>query len=125
MTGKGKEEHIVDHRKNKHRKILPGILILLCLLLFSGALVLGVRAQVPETIENPVQGISADSSMKGYLGKGYTYADLDTDSLQTESTGTLAQVPENEPEEQQEEADPEEEPEVTAPSDDTVQAASE
>ena len=115
----------MDHRKNKHRKILPGILILLCLLLFSGALVLGVRAQVPETIENPVQGISADSSMKGYLGKGYTYADLDTDSLQTESTGTLAQVPENEPEEQQEEADPEEEPEVTAPSDDTVQAASE
>ena len=80
---------------------------------------------MPETIENPVQGISADSSMKGYLGKGYTYADLDTDSLQTESTGTLAQVPENEPEEQQEEADPEEEPEVTAPSDDTVQAASE
>lgn len=111
----------MDHRKNKHREILPGILILLCLLLFSGALVLGVRAQVPETIENPVQGISADSSMKGYLGKGYTYADLDTDSLQTESTGTLAQVPENEPEEQQEEADPEEEPEVTAPSDDTVQ----
>ena len=70
----------MDHRKNKHRKILPGILILLCLLLFSGALVLGVRAQVPETIENPVQGISADSSMKGlswkriYLcGSGYRF----------------------------------------------------
>ena len=73
----------MNHRKNKHRKILPGILILLCLLLFTGALVLGVRTRVPETIENPVQGISADSSMKGYLGKGYAYADLNTDSSQS------------------------------------------
>ena len=104
------------NRKNKHKKILPVILVLISLLLFGGALFLGIRGQSPETIENPVQGISPRSSMKGYLGKGYAFADLNTDSADAQSS-TLAQIPED-TEEQEEEPDSQdeevtEEPEVS------------
>ena len=98
------------NRKNKHKKILPVILVLISLLLFGGALFLGIRGQSPETIENPVQGISPRSSMKGYLGKGYAFADLNTDSADAQSS-TLAQIPED-TEEQEEEPDSQDE-EVT------------
>lgn len=104
------------NRKNKHKKILPVILVLISLLLFGGALFPGIRGQSPETIENPVQGISPRSSMKGYLGKGYAFADLNTDSADAQSS-TLAQIPED-TEEQEEEPDSQdeevtEEPEVS------------
>ena len=61
-------------RKNKKKKILAVIFPVLGILLFASFLFAGIRRQTPAKEENPIQGISAESSLKGYLGKGYAYA---------------------------------------------------
>lgn len=64
------------NRKNKKRfsGILPAALGLACLLFFAGVLIAGIGGYHEEVQENPIQGISAQSSLKGYLGTGYAYA---------------------------------------------------
>ena len=99
-------------RKNKKRfsRILPALLGLACLLLFAGVLIGGLGNYHKEIQENPIQGISAQSSLKGYLGTGYAYAGAQTDSQNgEEAQGEQAQIlDEEEPEENPETGEPEE-----------------
>ena len=53
--------------------------------------------------ENPVQGVSSESSLKGYLGKGYAYAGAqDNISAGEESFGEQAQLLEDAKDEEDE-----------------------
>ena len=60
--------------KKKKRKILTALIPVLVFLLAVALLAQGVLKSEPEAVPNPVQGISADSSLKGYLGTGFAYA---------------------------------------------------
>ena len=53
--------------KKKKRKILAALIPVLIFLLAVALLAQGVLKSEPEAVPNPVQGISADSSLKGYL----------------------------------------------------------
>ena len=65
-----------NSKKNKKRfsRIIPALWGLACLLIFAGVLFAGLGNYHREIQENPIQGISAGSSFKGYLGTGYAYA---------------------------------------------------
>ena len=65
--------------KKKKRKILAALIPVLIFLLAVALLAQGVLKSEPEAVPNPVQGISADSSLKGYLGTGFAYAGSKTD----------------------------------------------
>lgn len=81
---------------------------------FAGVLFTGIRNYKTEKKENPVQGVSSESSLKGYLGKGYAYAGAqDNISAGEESFGEQAQLLEDT---KDEEAEPQEQKqaEVTA-----------
>ena len=65
--------------KKKKRKILAALIPVLIFLLAVALLAQGVLKCEPEAVPNPVQGISADSSLKGYLGTGFAYAGSKTD----------------------------------------------
>ena len=96
-------------RKSRKKDLLAAVLLIAGLLLFGASIVWGLGRQQPEIAENPVQGISADSSFKGYLGKGFAYAGADTDNQNgTESTEVQAQTLE-EPQEPEEEEPQEQE----------------
>lgn len=90
----------------KIKKILMWILLMVCLLGFTGVMVSGLKRQDPEITEDPVQGISAESSFKGYLGKGYAYAGLESDNEETENMADMpAQTLEESEEKEQEQTD--------------------
>ena len=98
-----------QNKKNRKKDLLAAVLLIAGLLLFSASIVWGLGRQQPEIADNPVQGISADSSFKGYLGKGFTYAGADTDNQNgAESTEVQAQTLE-EPEEPETEEEQEQE----------------
>ena len=80
---------------------------IVCLLLFAGVLFLGMKNYEPEKSENPVQGVNSESSLKGYLGKGYAYAGSQEDASTDEESSfeEQAQILEDEPEEEPEEED--------------------
>lgn len=100
-----------QNKKNGKKDLLAAVLLIAGLLLFGASIVWGLGRQQPEIADNPVQGISADSSFKGYLGKGFTYAGADTDNQNgAESTEVQAQTLE-EPEEPETEEEQEQEPE--------------
>ena len=61
-------------KKRKKNNRLSFLTAIVCLLLFAGVLFLGMKNYEPEKSENPVQGVNSESSLKGYLGKGYAYA---------------------------------------------------
>lgn len=67
----------MNKKKNRKKQILTAVFPLLGILLFAAVLVLGVKKQTPVVEKDPVQGIHADSSLKGYLGTGYAYAGED------------------------------------------------
>lgn len=90
-------------RKKNNRKLFSVLTALVCLLVFAGVLITGIRNYKPEETENPVQGVSSASSLKGYLGKGYAYAGSSEEtSTGTDSYGEQAQMLEEESEEQEE-----------------------
>lgn len=97
------------NKKNKKRfsgilSVLPG---LACLLLFAGVLFVGLGNYHREIQENPIQGISAQSSLKGYLGTGYAYAGAQENTQNGEDAGgEQAQIPEDTEEEQKEDTEP-------------------
>ena len=63
----------------------------------------GIRNYKTEKKENPVQGVSSESSLKGYLGKGYAYAGAqDNISAGEESFGEQAQLLEDAKDEEDE-----------------------
>lgn len=62
------------NKKKNNRKIISVLIVLACFVLFAGVLFTGIRNYKTEKKENPVQGVSSESSLKGYLGKGYAYA---------------------------------------------------
>lgn len=98
-----------QNKKNRKKDLLAAVLLIAGLLLFGASIVWGLGRQQPEIADNPVQGISADSSFKGYLGKGFTYAGADTDNQNgAESTEVQAQILE-EPEEPETEEEQEQE----------------
>ena len=100
-----------QNKKNRKKDLLAAVLLIAGLLLFGASIVWGLGRQQPEIADNPVQGISADSSFKGYLGKGFTYAGADTDNQNgAESTEVQAQTLED-PEEPETEEEQEQEPE--------------
>ena len=100
-----------QNKKNRKKDLLAAVLLIADLLLFGASIVWGLGRQQPEIADNPVQGISADSSFKGYLGKGFTYAGADTDNQNgAESTEVQAQTLED-PEEPETEEEQEQEPE--------------
>ena len=102
-------------KRNKNKKTILSLLTaVICLALFAGVLITGIRNYRPEQKENPVQGISSESSLKGYLGKGYAYAGAQEDSSTgEESYGEQAQLLEEEPEEPTENTQDKEEATVT------------
>ena len=105
------KNHNKQNKKNRKKDLLAVVLLIAGLLLFGASIVWGLGRQQPEIAENPVQGISADSSFKGYLGKGFAYAGADTDNQNgAESTEVQAQTLE-EPEEPETEEEEEQEPE--------------
>ena len=65
--------------KKKKRKILAALIPVAVLFLAVVVFAQGVLKSEPEAVPNPVQGISADSSLKGYLGTGFAYAGSKTD----------------------------------------------
>ncbi|MBU5479725.1 DUF4430 domain-containing protein [Blautia sp. MSJ-19] len=102
-------------RKFDKKQILVAVLLMVGIVLSGGFFVWGIHGQQPEVVENPVQGINAASSFKGYLGKGYAYAGPETDDADgIDNTDMQAQTLE-EPEEEQEEETIQENPEETEP----------
>lgn len=67
-------------KKRKKNNRLSFLTAIVCLLLFAGVLFLGMKNYEPEKSENPVQGVNSESSLKGYLGKGYAYAGSQEDA---------------------------------------------
>ena len=66
--------------KKKKRKILAALIPVANTFFWRlPFLAQGVLKSEPEAVPNPVQGISADSSLKGYLGTGFAYAGSKTD----------------------------------------------
>ena len=61
-------------KEKKKRKILAALIPVAVLFLAAVVFAHGVLKSEPEAVPNPVQGISADSSLKGYLGTGFAYA---------------------------------------------------
>lgn len=87
----------------KKKKLFSVFIAFICLLLFAGVLFTGIRNYEPEKKENPVKGISSESSLKGYLGKGYAYAGAQEDTATGEdSFGEQAQLLEEEHDETEE-----------------------
>ena len=66
-------------KEKKKRKILAALIPVAVLFLAVVVFAQGVLKSEPEAVPNPVQGISADSSLKGYLGTGFAYAGSKTD----------------------------------------------
>ena len=66
-------------KEKKKRKILAALIPVAVLFLAAVVFAQGVLKSEPEAVPNPVQGISADSSLKGYLGTGFAYAGSKTD----------------------------------------------
>ena len=94
------------NKKKNNRKIISVLIVLACFVLFAGVLFTGIRNYKTEKKENPVQGVSSESSLKGYLGKGYAYAGAqDNISAGEESFGEQAQLLEDT---KDEEAEPQE-----------------
>ena len=54
-------------KEKKKRKILAALIPVAVFLLAAVVFAQGVLKSEPEAVPNPVQGISADSSLKGYL----------------------------------------------------------
>lgn len=88
-------------KKNFFIALIP----FLGMLLFVFVLADGIKKQSLQISENPVQGIHADSSLKGYLGKGFAYAGSNEDKEGNEDP--------SQPIEEQAQVLPEEEPEPT------------
>ena len=65
--------------KKKKRKILAALIPVAVLFLAVVVFAQGVLKSEPQAVPNPVKGISADSSLKGYLGTGFAYAVSKTD----------------------------------------------
>ena len=87
------KNHNKQNKKNRKKDLLAAVLLIAGLLLFGASIVWELGRQQPEIAENPVQGISADSSFKGYLGKGFAYAGADKDNQNgAESTEVQAQT---------------------------------
>ena len=61
-------------KEKKKRKILAALIPVAVLFLAAVVFAQGVLKSESEAVPNPVQGISADSSLKGYLGTGFAYA---------------------------------------------------
>ena len=91
-------------KKRKKNNRLSFLTAIVCLLLFAGVLFLGMKNYEPEKSENPVQGVNSESSLKGYLGKGYAYAGSQEDASTGEESSfeEQAQILEDEPEEEPE-----------------------
>ena len=84
-----------NSKKNNKRfsRIIPALWGLACLLIFAGVLFAGLGNYHREIQENPIQGISAGSSLKGYLGTGYAYAGQQENSQNgDEAQGEQAQL---------------------------------
>lgn len=87
-------------RKKNNRKLFSAFFVIVCLVISAGTFFVGFRSYKPEKKENPVQGVSSESSLKGYLGKGYTYVGTQEDSQAGEEPGgEQAQLLPDEPEE--------------------------
>ena len=54
-----------QNKKNRKKDLLAAVLLIAGLLLFGASIVWGLGRQQPEIADNPVQGISVDSSFKG------------------------------------------------------------
>ena len=79
--------------KNKKWKKIGTALIPVAVFLFAAVvLVHGFLKSEPEAVPNPVQGISADSSLKGYLGTGFAYAGSKEDAKGEENSGEQEQA---------------------------------
>ena len=63
--------------KNRKNKIWTSVLLLAFLMFFLAVLYSGFRQEKQEIQTDPIQGINAQSSLKGYLGKGYAYGGQD------------------------------------------------
>ncbi len=107
----------MNNKKNNNK--FSFLVAILCLGIFAGLLVTGVRNYEPEIQESPLQGVSSESSLKGYLGKGYAYVGSQNDSSDGEesSLDEQAQLLDDQEEKNQEEA--ETSPEVADDSQDT------
>lgn len=107
-------------KKRKKNNRLSFLTAIVCLLLFAGVLFLGMKNYEPEKSENPVQGVNSESSLKGYLGKGYAYAGSQEDASTGEESSfeeqaqILEDEPEEEPEKKREEAQATVTPEPTS-----------
>ena len=107
-------------KKRKKNNRLSFLTAIVCLLLFAGVLFLGMKNYEPEKSENPVQGVNSESSLKGYLGKGYAYAGSQEDASTGEESSfeeqaqILEDEPEEEPEKEKEEAQATVTPEPTS-----------
>lgn len=102
------------NKKKNNKKIISVLIVLACFVLFAGVLLTGIRNYKTEKKENPVQGVSSESSLKGYLGKGYAYAGAqDNISAGEESFGEQAQLLEDAKDEE-DEAQEQKQAEVTA-----------
>ena len=77
----------MNKKKNRKKQILTAVFPILGILLFAAVLVLGVKKQTPVVEKDPVQGIHADSSLKGYLGTGYAYAGEDEGKGENDTGG--------------------------------------
>ena len=102
-------------KKRKKNNRLSFLTAIDCLLLFAGVLFLGMKNYEPEKSENPVQGVNSESSLKGYLGKGYAYAGSQEDASTGEESSfeEQAQILEDEPEEETEKEKKKEEAQAT------------
>ena len=70
--------------KNRKNKIWTSVLLLAFLMFFLAVLYSGFRQEKQEIQTDPIQGINAQSSLKGYLGKGYAYGGQDKGNSQGE-----------------------------------------
>lgn len=94
--------------------MLPVLLGFACLLFFAGVLIAGSGSYHKEIKENPIQGISAQSSLKGYLGTGYAYAGAQENSQNGETAQEeQAQILDEEEEEENSETEETEEADLT------------
>ena len=122
----------MDKKKKRKKQILTVIFPILGILLFAAVLILGIKKQPPAVEPDPVQGISAESSLKGYLGTGYAYVGEDAGKgensgqameqaqiLPEEPTPTITPVPSRTP------VSPTETPEVTVTPEPSPATASE
>lgn len=119
-------------KKRKNRQLWTALAAVLCLMLLGSALFLGIRGQAVESMENPIRGISRDSSLKGWLGKGYAYTgqeqkagkEQDTAQIPEDTLPEVEETPEN-PTEAQTEPDTEKETSLQTDSGDETETSSE